>query len=194
MVTFKQKEFTEYDAMKILYKEMVNRAQGDRRRFPKVCNSSALIPILKGANIVVERFVISDSFFGKDKYRMYLKIGAKAKLPDRVKLPGEYYIKNIGNLGVNFNSNLKIFSDDGSNNKPNKNSQGGGEKAGNFANANFRPNISLQREELHSLGEVLEYDKIGRSLVLEFENVGKAVSALSVLPFGLNYDVYLLDS
>ena len=191
MVTFKQKEFTEYDAMKILYKEMINRAQGDRRRFPKVCNSSALIPILKGANIVVERFVISDSLFGKDKYRMYLRIGAKAKLPDTVKLPGEYRISNIGNLGVNINSNLKLFANSDGDKKKDK---GGGSGGGNFASAQFRPNISIQREELHSLGQVLEYDKVGRSLVLEFEDVGKAINALSVLPFGLNYDVYLLDS
>ena len=32
-------------------------------------------------------FVISTNLFSKDKYRLYIKIGAQAKLPDEVRLP-----------------------------------------------------------------------------------------------------------
>ena len=80
MITFRQKEFREYDAMRTLYVELQRRSSG-KDKFG-IIDTSALIPILKGNNIVVERFVINTSTFGKDTYRMYLKIGAKAKLPD----------------------------------------------------------------------------------------------------------------
>ena len=85
MITFRQKEFREYDAMRSLYVRLMERSSRDKFN---VIDTSALIPILKGNNIVVEKFVISTSMFGKDKYRMYLKIGAKAKLPDEVRLQG----------------------------------------------------------------------------------------------------------
>ena len=82
MIKFRQKEFTEYDAMRSLYVKLMRYS--DRNKFG-VIDTSALIPVLRGNNVVIERFVISTSMFGKDKYRMYLKIGAKAKLPDEVR-------------------------------------------------------------------------------------------------------------
>lgn len=96
MIKFRQKEFTEYDAMRSLYVKLMRYS--DRNKFG-VIDTSALIPILRGNNIVIERFVISTSLFGKDKYRMYLKIGAKAKMPDEVRLPTKrVYDKKIGNI------------------------------------------------------------------------------------------------
>ena len=85
MIQFKQKTFSEYDAMKSLYEEM--KKFGFDRRLKGIINSSSLIPVLKGNNIVIERFVISTSFGRSDKYRMYIKVGAKAKMPDEVRLP-----------------------------------------------------------------------------------------------------------
>ena len=87
MIKFRQKIFSEYDAMRSLYVEIMKRLNGDRRRFP-IITMNELPAILRGNNVVIERFVISTSFFNKDKSRMYLKIGARAKLPDDVRLPG----------------------------------------------------------------------------------------------------------
>ena len=39
-----------------------------------------------------------------------------------------------------------------------------------------------------------KYDKESRSLVLEFEKIGDAIKALNILPFGINYNIYLLDA
>ena len=44
------------------------------------------------------------------------------------------------------------------------------------------------------LGEAIEYSKTQRSLVLEFKAVDDAIEALNYLPFGLNYQIYLLDA
>lgn len=103
MIKFRQKEFTEYDAMRSLYVKLMRYS--DRSKFG-VIDSSALIPILRGNNVVIERFVISTSLFGKDKYRMYLKIGAKAKMPDEVRLPGKVYDKRLGNMQLNVSHSL----------------------------------------------------------------------------------------
>lgn len=99
----KRKVFSEYDAMRSLYVELMKYS--DRSKFG-IIDSSALIPILRGNNIVIEKFVISTSFFGRDKYRMYLKIGAKAKMPDEVRLPQRVYDKRLGNMQVNFQKGL----------------------------------------------------------------------------------------
>lgn len=103
MINFRQKEFTEYDAMRSLYVKLMRYS--DRTKFG-VIDTSALIPILRGNNIVIERFVISTSLFGKDKYRMYLKIGAKAKMPDEVRLPGKVYDKRLGDMKLNINHSI----------------------------------------------------------------------------------------
>ena len=106
MIYFRQKAFTEYEAMRTLYETIRNMTHGDMRKFP-VIDQSSLVPILKGNNIVVERFVITTSLFGKDKYRMYLKIGARAKLPDQVRLPqAREYDKRLGNLSLSMNNSI----------------------------------------------------------------------------------------
>ena len=87
MIEFRQKVFSEYDAMKSLYNELMRKDSQWRYKI-KVIDTSSLLPVLKGNSVVIERFVISTQAFKKDKYRMYLKIGAKAKMPDGVRLPG----------------------------------------------------------------------------------------------------------
>ena len=203
MITFKQKEYSEHDAMKSLYNEIMKRTNGDKRKFP-VINMSALIPILKGNNIVIERFVISTSMFGKDKYRMYIKIGAKAKLPDSVRLPNKYYDERLGGVKLTFrggvfgpsqklqqkeesakteDGRLKLFSN-GS--KPK------GPKP--MIDSEIYPEVSLKYQVSELLGEAIKYDKPGRTLVLEFNSIGDAINALNILPFGLDYKIYLLDA
>ena len=188
MIVFRQKEFTEYDAMRSLYTELLKRS--DKSKF-KVIDTSALIPILKGNNIVIERFVISTSVFRKDKYRMYIRIGAKAKLPDEVRLPGTVYDKRLLNLRVSMKGGVgnpnqpqqKIFSK--------KNNNGGG---GDFVQTEITPNFDLSMERTRLLGDAIKYDKRSRLLVLEFSTIWDAINALNILPFGLNYSIYLLDS
>lgn len=191
MIKFKQKEYSEYDAMRSLYVDLMKYS--DRNKFD-VIDRSSLIPILKGNNIVVERFVISTSAFGKDKYRMYLKIGAKAKLPDEVRLPNRVYDKKLGNLQINMNSGifqknhstkLSLFSD----NRPQQ-------KKGSppLVGASVSPYIDFSIKVQELLGDAIKYDKEGRTLVLEFTSIRDAIQALNILPFGLGYKIYLLDA
>lgn len=217
MAKFKQKTFTEYDAMRELYVTLQRECPWMR---VETCNSSALIPILRGNNVVIERFVISDYFFGRSKYRMYLKIGAKAKMPDEVRLTTQSVEKHaFGSLKVGFNPKYKMkqFGTHGGNNQQNqqkknqqqqKKKQGGGggdNNQNNFIYTNEMKwrdptdpsgrrdyiDISYEVEEL--LGDALEYNKKDRSLVLEFKDLRSATHALNILPFGLNYKIYLLD-
>ena len=53
MINFKQKEFTEYPQMRLLYNELMRQSNYNRRLFP-IIDTSALIPILRGNNIVIE--------------------------------------------------------------------------------------------------------------------------------------------
>ena len=129
MINFRQKEFTEYDAMRSLYVKLMRYS--DRNKFG-VIDTSALIPILRGNNIVIERFVISTSLFGKDKYRMYLKIGAKAKMPDEVRLPGKVYDKKLGNMELKFQHS--IFAPKDNNNEGNYNNGSAEGKSANLGN------------------------------------------------------------
>ena len=166
MIVFRQKEFTEYDAMRSLYVELLKKS--DRNKF-KVIDTSALIPILKGNNIVIERFVINTSMFRPDRFRMYIRIGAKAKLPDEVRLPGQVYDKKLLNLRL-------------------------AAKGGGFLDAEISPILDLSVERTRLLGDAIKYDKKSRLLVLEFSTIWEAINALNILPFGLNYNIYLLDS
>ncbi len=209
MVKFKQKTFTEYDAMRELYVTLQRECPWMRI---ETCNPSALIPILRGNNIVIERFVISDYFFGRSKYRMYLKIGAKAKMPDEVRLSTQNVEKHaFGSLKIGFNPKYKMkqFGEKsgGGGKKDNKQKQGndGNNNPNNFIYTNDMKwkdptdpsgrrdyvDISYEVEEL--LGDALEYNKKDRSLVLEFKDIRSATRALNILPFGLNYKIYLLD-
>jgi len=192
MIKFKQKEFKEYDAMRFLYQEMIKNAQGDKRRIPTIIDSSALLPILKGNNVVIERFVISTSLFGKETYRMYLKIGAKAKLPDEVRLPSSSYSKKLGDVRVNFRNGLFRAKSFSNKNKNKGGNQDGGEKP--MISTEFSPFITIEHEVKELLGDAIKYDKRDRSLVLEFSSVSDAIRALDILPFGIDYKLYLLNA
>lgn len=197
MIEFRQKFFSEYDAMKSLYEELKRYARQNRNTFSfGVIDSSALIPILKGNNIVIERFVISTSFGKKDKYRMYLKIGAKAKLPEEVRLPSYERRKSIGGLKFRLGAGIpkkKYFSEASEPQQKEFSSKKGGGGGGNAIESGLElyPDLSYTSKELK--GETLKYDKAERSLVLEFPDIRSAVDALNILPFGLNYKIYLLD-
>lgn len=199
MIKFRQKEFSEYDAMKALYNEIMKRTNGDRTKYP-VINTSALLPILKGNNIVIERFVISTSLFGKDVFRMYIKVGARAKLPDQVRLTGKVYDKRLCGVSFSISNKLKskVFSK-----KSGKSGGSGGDgqpqdkkkEGDNYISAGFYPDgldIKYQVNEL--LGDAIKYDKVERLLVLEFPSINNAIDALNILPFGLNYKIYILDA
>lgn len=195
MIQFRQKQFTEYDAMKTLYERIMKRTGGDRNKKFKIINSSALIPILKGNNVVVEKFTISTSMFGKDKYRMYIKIGARAKLPDEVRLPSfKEYDDRLGELSLEIGSGIfgqeKKFSVSfkqkefkGNNNGPKP-----------LISPKYSNKIWINHKVQELLGEAIEYSKTQRSLVLEFKSIDDAIDALNYLPFGLNYQIYLLDA
>lgn len=193
MIQFRQKTFSEYDAMRALYVELQKR--GDKNKW-KVIDRDSLIPVLRGNNVVIERFVISTSFAHRDRYRLYLKIGAKAKLPDEVRLPERVYDRRLGNASLNFN--MGLFAP-GTKDQKQKNMsivfkqkefKGGG--APPTVSASVSPNINLTYEVRELLGEAVKYDKKERSLVLEFKSIDDAIRALNILPFGVNYNIFLL--
>ena len=191
MIQFRQKTFTEYDAMKSLYEEM--KKFGFDRRLKGIINSSSLIPVLKGNNVVIERFVISTSFGRSDKYRMYIKVGAKAKLPDEVRLPSQTRDQELMKLSFNLKRGVKNYSNlEQKEFSKNKGGNGSGGQDGLSTNIGIQPRLTYKKTEL--LGETLKYDKEGRSLVLEFPSIGNAIKSLNILPFGINYNIYLLDA
>lgn len=196
MIKFRQKDFSEYDAMRSLYVELLKKS--DRNKF-KVIDTSALIPILKGNNIVIEKFVISTSLFGRDKYRMYLKIGAKAKLPDEVRLPGKVYDKRLLSVRLTMKGGAKAFEQHNQSDttEPTEvrvklfgKNNGGGPDIGSEISPNL--DFTIERQEL--LGNAVKYDKKARLLVLDFNTIYDAINALNILPFGLNYNIYLLNA
>lgn len=213
MIQFRQKQFAEYDAMKSLYETIMRLTGGDRaHRFPVITSKSALISVLKGPNVVVEKFTISTSLFGKEKYRMYIKIGAKAKLPDEVRLPKlKFYEQRLGNLSLKLSGSIfpntpiekkNSFVENyvngisqkefGNNNNKNKGGGGGGGKP--FASGEAYNQVTLNRKVQDYLAEAIKYSKTERSLVLELSSIEDAIKALNILPFGLNYTIYLLDA
>lgn len=186
MIKFVQKQYTEYDAMRALYVELMKFS--DNHKF-EVIDRSALIPVLKGNNVVIERFVTSTSTFGRDKFRMYLKIGAKAKLPDEVRLAAfKVYDQKLLDFSVSFKGGVKPHKPHEDNDKKNK---GGGP---GIETQIKTPYISLNREVTELLGDAIRYDKKDRSLVLEFKDIRSAIYALNILPFGLDYKIKLLDA
>lgn len=219
MVQFRQKNFTEYDAMRLLYTEL-NRDGWWRDRI-KVIDRNSVIQILRGNNILIERFVISTSLFGKDKYRLYLKIGAQAKLPDEVRLPevinqrrmlnakielragnGPLYQKNNSETVEDLLLREKLFGKKNKGNNNNNNNQqnnGGGVPYVNPILNNTTNGYDVMYEIRSLIGEAIKYDKRDRSLVLEFDGpkenaIRNLKEALNILPFGLNYNIYLLNS
>lgn len=202
MIEFKQKSYSEYDAMRYFYKEL--QRNWDRSRV-ELINPSQLIPVLKGNSVVIEKFVINHTLFGKDNYRMYLKIGAKAKMPEAVRLPGKTYQKRLGNLSLEFKGGMPGFKTTAPQEQRNNSDisgdtrlklfgKGGGNDSFMPFGAKFNPYIDIEKTVQELLGDAVMYDKATRSLVLEFNSVFDAIKALDILPFGLNYKLYLLDT
>jgi len=191
MIEFRQKSFTECEAMRSLFVELCKRG-GDRQKW-KIIDKTSLLPILKGNNVVIERFVISTSLFSRDKYRMYLKIGAKAKMPDEVRLPQQVYDKSLGNVYVKLSTGSTKFPKD-FNNFDNNNGEKNKKNKENseFFRASYDPRLDIKYEVSELLGDAIKYSKKERSLVLEFSSIGKAIDALNILPFGIDYNIYLL--
>ena len=185
MIRFKQKEFTEYDAMRSLYVELM---RPENRLRIEVISREDMIPVLKGNSVIIEKFTITTSFFNKDKFRLYLKVGSKAKLPDRVRLTSRPENKKIGSFHFKFNASSK---------KPEEKTFGtkGKKKKGPspFLSVEAPASVDLGYQVNHQLGEVVNYDKASRSLVLEFNSIVDAIRSLNVLPFGINYKLYLLN-
>lgn len=220
MIEFRQKCFTEYDALRTLYTKITRDFNWKNRI--KIIEKNALLPVLGGNNIVIERFVISHTFFGKDKYRMYLRLGAKVKLPDGVRLPGRDINDRVAGLSLNLNGAVYGMGGDNNNNqnqKKNKNknnNNGGGNNQQNqqgqqrnqsvtfdqggqkefgekLISSNIHPNnIDITIEKTIPTGEVVKYEQKERLLVLEFSNIDEAFIALDRLPFGVNYNLFLL--
>lgn len=193
MIIFKEKTYSEFEAMRSLYTEL-GRLGLLRNGMYDIINTSQLIPILKGNNIVVEKFVKSTSFFGKDKYRMYLKIGAKAKLPDEVRLPTWTNIEKFGNLSFNFKNNTGGGDGKKKDKKKKKDNRGGNQQHNFSIEGSYNYNANIQLEVQTLLGEAIKYDKKARELILEFDTIQDAIRALNVLPFGIRYKIYLLET
>jgi hypothetical protein len=195
MIEFRQKAFTEYDAMRSFFVELSKRNNNnynDRQQRWKVIDKTSLLPILKGNNIVIERFVISTSLLGRDKYRMYLKIGAKVNMPDKVRLPELVRDKKLGNAYISLGTDIKV--NDNNNNNGGKKEKKSNNNDNTFVRSTFTPlSLDIKYNTGEPLGEVIKYSKKERSLVLEFSSIGKAIEALNVLPFGLNYNIFLLS-
>jgi hypothetical protein len=193
MINFRQKSFSEHTAMNFFYAKLMSYG-GDNKKWP-IIDKSALLPILRGNNIVIEKFTIVDSWIG-DRYRMYIKVGAKATLPEDVRMPrGKGYDQNLGRIKLG----LKGFSDNNNNNNNNNNNP----LNNNNKNKEGRLGFSLENEPCVSLsyrvngeelGKTIEYNKATRSLVLEFKRIDSAIECLNYLPFGFGYRIYLLDS
>lgn len=225
MIQFRQKEYTEHDVMRLLYVEL--KKDGFWRDRVKVINRSSIIPVLRGNNILIERFVISTNLFSKDKYRLYIKIGAQAKLPDEVRLPeiirqrkflntklnlraagGPYFQNEFSETEEDLLLREKLFGNKKKNKGGNNNNNNNGNNNNNNNQAgspsvyaevsNTTPGYDLEYDIRYLLGEAVKYDKKDRSLVLEFDGpkedaIRSIKEALNILPFGLEYNIYLLD-
>lgn len=191
MINFRQKEFAEYDAMRSLYVELM---RPENRLRVEIISPRELVPVLKGNTVVIERFVISTSLFNKDKYRMYLKIGAKAKMPDAVRFSSRQEYRKLGTAGITINGKLekkeKTFGDSNDRGGKKKKKNNGG---GNYVGSTIPINAELGYTIKRLSAETISYDIQERSLVLEVESIRDAISVLNVLPFGLNYKLYLVN-
>ena len=231
MIEFREKFFAEADAMRQLWVEIqrTQRQTGGYPRIEVIRDPGQLFGILHGNNVVIERFTISRGFFGKDKYRMFLKMGSRVKLPDNVLLPSITRLNKVASVSLNYGNSLypthkdfsdtlengescqKIFSFDPKKGKGSRGNNGGGgrdkrdqkKKKENDGGGPVKMNIDtkvgvephyLEYESREIKGDVVKYDKKERSLVLEFTTIKDAIESLDILPFGLDYKVYLLDA
>lgn len=214
MIKFKEKTYSEYDAMRQLYVEMSKRYKSyDGKVGFKVISPSYLPGILKGNSVVIEKFVILSRLIGSNKYRMYIKLGSKIKLPDKIKLPSldRNYINmgimkaNVGNGSLFKNNQYQNKKseepeddedeEDTSESQFNRRKKGKRYSNKKESNSGFRLETSKGLGILSNkpLGSTILYDKNSRSLVLEFDSIGSAVESLNYLPLGINYDIYLLS-
>lgn len=197
MIVFKQKTYSEYEAMRSLYVELMR--DGGKRGKWEIISKSQLPAVLKGNNVVVEKFVISTSLFGRDKYRMYLKIGAKAKLPDEVRFPGYYYDEKLGGLslkvsgGVPFKNQQQNNFSDAKEKAFGKNKNNNNNNGGKLLSAEYNNRFDIEVEVHNMIAEAIKYDKKSRELILEFDTIQDAIRALNILPFGINYNIKLLE-
>lgn len=199
MIKFKQKEFSESDAMRPFYVKLQKEMKERRAPFVQIIGKSEMIPILSGNNVIIEKFVLVDKFFGKDTFKMYLRFGNKVKLPDSMKLSDfKYENKNLlGGSRIDIdlfpNSNNQQQNNNKKNKKKNKDK---GPKQNNYSFIDPKISglgLSFSRDQKISLGEVVHYDKKSRIAVLEFKSIEDAIRSLNILPLGLNYKLYLLD-
>lgn len=196
MINYRQKEFAEYDAMRSLYVELM---RPENRLRVEIISPSELIPVLKGNNVVIEKFVISTSLFNKDKYRLYLKVGARAKMPDSVYLGSrnEYRKLGLGSLTLKGShpfrdpTTQKTFGD--GDDKKKKKKKGGGNDSKPGLSGNIPINVEFGYSTTIPSAETIEYDLKSRSLVLEVNSIRDAINVLNVLPFGINYRLYLVS-
>ena len=192
MIKFRQKEFSEADAMRPFFVKLQREIRERHCPEVKVIGKSELLPILSGNNVVIEKFVLSDKMFGKDTFKMYLRFGSKVKLPDILKLSDFRYETQslLGgsridiNIGENNNNN-------GNNNNNNKKKK---KKFSIITPKLGSLSFALNRDKKVSLGEVILYDKKSRIAVIEFPSIENAIRSLNILPLGLNYKLYLLDT
>lgn len=204
MILFRQKTFTEYDAMRLLYTEL--KRDNFWRDRVRVVDRNSVISILRGNNILIERFVISSNFFGRDKYRLYLKIGAQANLPDEVRLPEVISQRRFLNAKIDIKpgtgwlyskASEKLYSNkDKNKNKDNKGNNNNNPQVNSYLN-NVSNGYDIMYEIRTLLADAIKYDKKDRSLVLEFDGpkefaIRNLKEALNILPFGLEYNIYLL--
>jgi hypothetical protein len=215
MIRFKEKVYSEYDAMRQLYVEMGKRYRGiDGKPGFKAISPSYLPGILKGNSVVIEKFVIVSRMIGSDKYRMYIKLGSKIKLPDKIKLPS--LDSNYVNMGVikgtlgggplfknNYQgkNNKQDDFEDEEEDEDESNSYNRNKRQRKFSNKKSGGGYGFKLETSKGigitsnkpLGSTVLYDKNSRSLVLEFNSIRDAVESLNYLPLGLSYDLYIVS-
>lgn len=188
MIKFRQKEFSEADAMRPFFVKLQREIRERHCPEVKVIGKSELLPILSGNNVVIEKFVLSDKMFGKDTFKMYLRFGSKVKLPDILKLSDFRYETQSLLGGSRIDINI------GENNNNNNNNKKKKKKFSIITPKLGSLSFALNRDKKVSLGEVILYDKKSRIAVIEFPSIENAIRSLNILPLGLNYKLYLLDT
>ena len=191
MIKFRQKEFSEADAMRPFYVKLQEYMRDRSCPLVQVIGKNEMLPILSGNNVIIEKFVLAGKFFGKDRFKMYLRFGSKVKLPNVFKLSNFKY--ETRSLLGDAKLNIGIQNN---NNQNNNNQQNQKKKKKKFSIFNSNINglsFALNRDVKVSLGDVVFYDKLDRLAVLEFDNIDSAIRSLNILPLGLNYKLYLLD-
>lgn len=189
MIIFKQKQFSEYDAMRQLYVAL-EKIGAIHNRTIGVIDTSALIPILKGNNIVIEKFTQAPRIFGKDRYRMYLKIGARAKMPDEVRLPQYSRGKSLGNLQLELNYGFFPDNNGGGNKKDKEKKQ----EQQPSLNSTSGPNDRKKKEDRKEQKNASETTPSVIFRQKEFGNGPKPVASVSFRPNVdfLRYEIHSL--